>query len=117
MSGSSITRLLVGGLTALVLTLPGCPAKKPITSGHFPTELESCGSGIESDMYNSRSQFTNTNELFVSDDVFMAYLTIMGEDISERVPDSVYISRKDALKMNGKRTEFIDYLASESDWL
>lgn len=117
MSGSTITRLLTTwGLTAIAATLlSGCAVKKTFNYGPPPTELEACGPGIESDMYASRAQFTNTNEVFVSDQVFRAYLTIMGEDITEGVPDGTYISRADAIRMNGKRTDFIDYLASECD--
>ncbi len=112
MSWSSITRLLTTwGLTAIAATLlSGCPNPK---SRPIPTELEACDSGLDSDMYNSRFQFTNTNEVFVSDEVFRAYLTIMDEDLYSGVPDSVYVSSGKALRMNGRRTDFIDYLADE----
>jgi hypothetical protein len=104
MSGSTITRLLtIGGLTALVLTLSGCPKKAVDTTTYFQqdTIVAPCSTGLPSNTYVDRSNYMSLNEYLVSDEVFKAYLDFIGEDVSEGVPSSHYVSSADAKRLEG----------------
>jgi hypothetical protein len=101
-------------LTAIAATLlSGCPVKKPVdtTTNYQPTAaVGPCDTGLDSDTYVGRSNYMGLNEYLVSDEVFKAYLDFIGEDVSEGVPNSHYVSRVDAKKLEGRDEALRSYI-------